>query len=705
MTERKMWKTGRIWIILLLVMLLTGCTELPVQPSETGQVLPESIGHPYLCVNGEVISLETDGTSSWVAEQLQLSKGDSITLYWDDSLKAAPFTGEGILDSEGNVITDTSDATLRLSLKGDWFSVRIEDREYQGMAVRINGELYPMVPGNSAGSFLYGYGLLNIGDRLSLEDTAGDLRFPWADPAENSGYCLEENWEIRITEQGRYLIQCDGTGSLVPVFSPAGGVSMEVVLSGGKADRIPMTETAIPENSVLYPKLAPLTAPEGTVNGEDIRTWLEAKGMTRFSTAVYLNGGTLLRLESGDGTLHIGTDRLLPSAGVQRETGGIRILREGTYYVEYLPFCGSLRLLWVSGGNLRQAARELDSEIAATPWGLEHCFQERLCRLYERYTQLQPHLGSMLQAEEKLTAMYDRLIAQESNPVIYYLNTPKTNNVYPSKEALFEGFYTDFYYYIAAFYGTEKLSQWKIHSPGEFLAFAADENAGDYEEFRAIGFVAGEYLLESRKNRPLEVQTDSGFFGFCRENGIYEEILPFFIRFFAYWRLDEGAANRNNCWADIFAEAWAPTVDITKFFHYNENTSYVKSQRVLDCFVNPAGVVYGLEDGPLPQVRLRGYVFGGWYTDPECTGEPVTALPEEEGPVRLYAKWLPDPEQQNRDRAELVDIAIYNLTTAAASRNETTIGYAAAMYDALPEEAKALVTRADILQDYRKWLS
>lgn len=45
----------------------------------------------------------------------------------------------------------------------------------------------------------------------------------------------------------------------------------------------------------------------------------------------------------------------------------------------------------------------------------------------------------------------------------------------------------------------------------------------------------------------------------------------------------------------------------------------------------------------LPESAERaGYVFGGWYLDEDCDGEPISAIPDGSvGEVTLYAKWTP----------------------------------------------------------------
>jgi uncharacterized repeat protein (TIGR02543 family) len=206
-------------------------------------------------------------------------------------------------------------------------------------------------------------------------------------------------------------------------------------------------------------------------------------------------------------------------------------------------------------------------------------------------------------------------------------------------------------------------------------------------------------MIKKDINGILENQKIDSFFGFCYKNNIYTDLLPFFINFFAYWRIDERYANTSNYGADIFAEGWAPVVDIAKFFYYDEETSYVKTERMIDCLTNTATVAYGME-GMLPtNLKLRGYIFEGWYDNPNFEGNKVTNVSLNGNKVYLYAKWSVDVNQQEEDFKNLVDIYIYNLTTKKAVVNSTTVGYVKDMYNKLTKQSQ---NSLKYLEDYKK---
>ena len=296
-------------------------------------------------------------------------------------------------------------------------------------------------------------------------------------------------------------------------------------------------------------------------------------------------------------------------------------------------------------------------------------------------------------------------IESDTSTITYVLGT----NNYLSKDELFVNFFSDFYNYIINYHGDSVLVEAGINNINDFVSLACDFNGLGASNLYGIGNLAGRYMLTKDINGILENQPETGFFGFCYKNGLYKDLLPFFIRFFAYWRIDEGYAKPSNYGADIFAESWAPTVDIAKFFYYTVDTSYVKTDRMKDCFNNTANVVYGSlpnkpEDGLIlpTDLRLRGYIFEGWYDNPEFSGNKITKITNSNEKIILYAKWGIDNELVQKDKAEIVDIYIYNLTTSPANVNKKTVQYIRNMYEELSPSGKALVEKYNTLISYEE---
>ncbi len=309
------------------------------------------------------------------------------------------------------------------------------------------------------------------------------------------------------------------------------------------------------------------------------------------------------------------------------------------------------------------------------------------------------NLVPLLKLTERIDLIYQNYQKLEKQSVEYIISTSsQMQKIVTSKAELFTAFFTDFYHYIMLYHGTEKLIANGITSLEDFLNLAKDPNGGGTTNHRGIGNIAGEYLLKKDINGVIENQPSSVFLGYCYKNNLYRDVINFFYNFFAYWRIDEKYANLTNYGADLFAEAWAPTVDIAKFFYYNEETSYVKTDRMIDCLTNVAGVVYGMNETFPTNLKLRGYRFEGWYLTSDYSGERVTTLPDTtNGKVTLYAKWEIDEGMQQKDLAAMTEIYIYNLTTSKAVVNSTTISYARNLYNQILENYAYLVTNYDQL--------
>ncbi len=226
--------------------------------------------------------------------------------------------------------------------------------------------------------------------------------------------------------------------------------------------------------------------------------------------------------------------------------------------------------------------------------------------------------------------------------------------VYNSKNDLFRSFFRDFYNFIDVHYGLDELKSHNINSLNDFYTLASsmtwkENDTLTHTQMRGIGNIASKYFLVKDIGGSITNQPTTHFVGYCYQNNMYVDFLLFQIDFFAWWREDEGYTTPTNNGSDFFAEAWAPLVDLGKFFYYNENTSYVKSARVRDCFINIASVVkcesiimLDEMDGNymLPMdLSRRGYTFKGWYT---TSGQKVTMVDNfniQERIVTYLAKW------------------------------------------------------------------
>ena len=349
-------------------------------------------------------------------------------------------------------------------------------------------------------------------------------------------------------------------------------------------------------------------------------------------------------------------------------------------------------------------ADEIIKLINLLPYNITYTDKEQILNVKALYDSLDDDTKTLVTNSDVLNEKWQVILDIENNisEITYVLG----EDIALSKDELFVNFFSDFYFYIKSYHGSAYLESKGITSVEKFIALAGNYNAGG-GNMTEIGYVAGSYMLKKDINGILANQPETGFFGYCYKNNLYVDLLPFFIRFFAYWRIDERYANLNNYGADTFAESWAPTVDIAKFFYYDENTTYVKTERMLDCFNFTSNVVYGdlptqVEEGMIlpTDLKLRGYVFEGWYDNPLYEGDKIEKITDTSKKIILYAKWGIDTKVVDKDNAALVDVYIYNLTTKQANVTKQTVQYVRDMYEALSTNGKSLVTKYNTLLEY-----
>lgn len=673
----------------------------------------------FLCVNGNPNSMTLVKQDAeqilWSLENLSVTKGDVVTLQ-DSTGRVYPYTFSTCdsIDTSGKILNSTKKATVTLTATPNRLTLSLRNEEHPGIVIEINGQQYPM-DRDANTAYQYGYVHLQAGDRFTVVDNQTDVTYDYDDLAESLtwniyDYHRGENGEFVIDYEARYAVELHKNEShpicITKVFAPTVADTYEIRFEDEQQKAVSLADMHLSPDALLFEEFAWYASDEYTDNASDIADHLENNGLQGYCASLFLDAGTKFYITNTSTSEAITGDHLTAVSGtadcVRLQGQWIEIAQRGIYHIRYVPSHGCIALEQVSSGSVAEAVSTFDKSIAAVPSGLELYYKNEILSLYRQYQKFPASVRSQLKTSAKLETLYRNVLANDAaSGIQYYINTNSTKHVYPSREALMRAFYTDFYYYIAAYHGTGSLRANGVKNAADFINLAIVSPDAVETEFYDIGFVAGKYFLRTDNNGILENQSTSGFLGFCYQNGLYQEILPFFIRYFAYWRIDEGFATEFNCYADMFTEGWAPIIDITKFFHFDEITSPVKTARMIDCLTNAAGVVYGLDSAdPLPCIRLRGYVFEGWYDNPQYNGNPVTGLDSENTQVSLYAKWRMDETQQEQDAAALVDVYIRNLNTLAATRNPVTVGYVNDMYQSLSENAKLLVTHYPVLQNY-----
>lgn len=220
-----------------------------------------------------------------------------------------------------------------------------------------------------------------------------------------------------------------------------------------------------------------------------------------------------------------------------------------------------------------------------------------------------------------------------------------------TKEDLYNSFFTDFYNFMLENTDVD-FKRYGIKNLNAFLKFSATWEADDSHSFYGVGHAFGKYFVHKDVGGKLEEQPKTSFVGYLYKRELYTEFIPFLMRFFEYWRTDEGysfsANDPDNTGNDFFADPWASLVDTCKFFHFtsknlNDTYAWFKSERVKDALDNIPGVnletiIVGSKDNPvtLKELKREEYTFLGWYDSKKEDANKLTVIDQE---MTVYAKW------------------------------------------------------------------
>lgn len=226
--------------------------------------------------------------------------------------------------------------------------------------------------------------------------------------------------------------------------------------------------------------------------------------------------------------------------------------------------------------------------------------------------------------------------------------------VFETKFDLYQSFFTDFYNFMLK--NTDiNFKKYNISNLEDFLKFCSNWSADNNHSFYGVGLAFGKYFVHIDVGGKLKDQPKTSFIGYLYQNELYTEFIPFLMRFFEYWRTDEGYtggdADPTNTGNDFFADDWASLVDTCKFFHFssknlNDTYAWFNSKRVKDALDNIPSVNVNLTDTSeigtpiiLKNISREGYTFLGWYDSVEKTAEKVSDVDRD---MTVYARWLKD---------------------------------------------------------------
>lgn len=214
----------------------------------------------------------------------------------------------------------------------------------------------------------------------------------------------------------------------------------------------------------------------------------------------------------------------------------------------------------------------------------------------------------------------------------YYVDHQINVDLWPSKRALFEAFYGEFYEFIKRNNGEKDLEEHNIKSVQDFYDYA-DYYADGKENCYAIGFAFHKYFLETSLEGSLETQPETSFIGYCYRHNKFKDFITFLVSFFAYWRNDEGCTCMDpyNYADNFFVSAWAALVDTSKLFYFSSETVYWwQSFRVKYVLDNIPGVfLSSMPKEGLPKIRVAGYEFLGWFSSEDENADKVESTTNE----------------------------------------------------------------------------
>lgn len=222
---------------------------------------------------------------------------------------------------------------------------------------------------------------------------------------------------------------------------------------------------------------------------------------------------------------------------------------------------------------------------------------------------------------------------------------------FPTKKDLYNSFFKDFYNFMLKNTNAD-FKKYRINNLEDFLKFSLTWDADNSHSFYGVGHAFGKYFVHEEVGGKLEDQPTTSFIGYLYQKELYTEFIPFLMRFFEYWRTDEGysfsEADPNNTGNDFFADPWASLVDTCKFFHFtsknlNDTYAWFNSERVKDALDNIPGVnleetLISDKDKPLKlkSIKREEYKFLGWYDSLEEDANKLTVVNKD---MTVYAKW------------------------------------------------------------------
>ena len=338
-------------------------------------------------------TLKEENVVTWTYSELEVATDDvlSLTKPGDTSYKYQ-FFNNGNIDQDGKIISGGK-VVLNLTATLNGFVLDVSGYKYQGLVVKVNDNEYPLNKvtyyENNKETYIYGYHYFNVGDVMTVVDNVNNITYDYDDLEDGvlwNVYDFEKgtNNEIVFKKQARFGIEFDRGGdkkiSITKTFGPSRTLERcDIAFLDGRGNEI-MTETTYASTSLEYEAFTWYLTHEKVVNNQDIVDYLSTNGLTIYFKSVTLNVGErfiVTGFPSGFGVFFDNlVDLRVDEGAISHDGDYIKIMKEGTYEVGFIPCCNSLYIYSsqivtndayvMVGGNSYPLIKDADNNVTYT---------------------------------------------------------------------------------------------------------------------------------------------------------------------------------------------------------------------------------------------------------------------------------------------------------------------------------------------------
>ena len=321
-------------------------------------VIPKFSTNLSICVNGKPTALaieeQNENFIAWTLEGLSVTKGDVITLCQTDNAEFSHnYFADGNVGTDGKILTTVAEAKVVLTATPNGLMLFIDGNKYEGIVIEINGVQYPMIDTSypdGIKTYIHGYVNFAAGDKFVIVDNVSGTVYDYDDLDEEYRW---DTWDFHRGENGefvidyacRYGIEFDYDGNkkifINKTFAPLDGSSYEVSFENVGKESVELMQMQFETGSEAYKDLMWYYDHEGTVNKEDIVSYIGEKGIYVYIVKLQLEEGTKFTIKNLTANSVINAEHLVEvyteSGSITKEGDYVKILKSGYYSIVYMP--------------------------------------------------------------------------------------------------------------------------------------------------------------------------------------------------------------------------------------------------------------------------------------------------------------------------------------------------------------------------------